>query len=788
LSNSFRQIAMVLFIMVSLLVAMFPAALVAADGPAINGKIAFSTNRDGNWEVYTMNPDGSNQTNVSNNPARDDYPCWSPDGTKIAFETGRHGTNELYIMNADGSGQTRLTTNGYDDENPCWSPDGTMIAFESELDGDDDIHTIFVNGSGETALTHTSDEEEYPNWSPDGTKITFDTDRVTSWEIYIMNADGSNQTRLTINSYEDGYTDWSPDGSKIAFASGRDTGDNFEIYIMNADGSNVVRLTNNAYDDGFPCWSPDGTKIAFESDRDGNYEIYIMNADGSDPVRLTNNNSPDYAPKWQPLSAASATLTLAASAGSVAVDSTVTLLGTLAPARTGSVTIYENINGSGYWVLATRPLTGGSYSISFSPNSVGVRQYYAVWPGDSEYGAATSQNVTVNVTPPLQNATLTIQSSKTSATTLEDLTLSGSLTPARPGTVTVRWTINGSGSYTRNVTLSGGQYSSVFGVATPGTWAFKATWAGDAEYNPAESSTVSVTVTQPPPQTANFTFALAATMDYTGNVLTVDGTGYPASQLPKTFAWDVGTVHTFAWASPVSSASTTYTWASTSGQSAAQSGTVTAVAGGATLTATYTGAPVKSGCFIATATYGSASAPQVQALRDFRDGIAMKTFAGSSFMTGFLTWYYSWSPPVADTIAPSDGARAVMRVALQPLLSILDVAASVNSALSFSGEFAIVSAGFAAASLIGIVYFLPLATLALVGAKRYRKGLALPGTSRVLLMSGVPWAVSVALIVVAEMALSPALMVAATIAFVALTIIMVVGTASIWLASFYRRG
>jgi len=196
----------------------------------------------------------------------------------------------------------------------------------------------------------------------------------------------------------------------------------------------------------------------------------------------------------------------------------------------------------------------------------------------------------------------------------------------------------------------------------------------------------------------------------------------------------------------------------------------------------------KSGCFIATATYGSEAAPQVQALRGFRDGVAMKTFAGSSFMTGFLTWYYSWSPPVADAIAPDGNAKAVMRVVLQPLLGILDLSASVNSALYFNGELAIVVAGFAAASLIGIVYFLPLTTLALVGAKRYRKGFTLPGASRVLLLAGVPWAISVALIAVAEMALSPALMVVATLVFVTVTIIMVVGTASIWLARFLRTG
>lgn len=196
----------------------------------------------------------------------------------------------------------------------------------------------------------------------------------------------------------------------------------------------------------------------------------------------------------------------------------------------------------------------------------------------------------------------------------------------------------------------------------------------------------------------------------------------------------------------------------------------------------------KSGCIIATATYGSEAAPQVQALRDFRDGIAMKTFAGSSFMTVFLTWYYSWSPPVAYSIAPDDNAKAVMRVALQPILDILQVATVTFSSLSFSGELAIVAAGFVAASLIGLVYIVPPATLAFLVSKRLRQGLALPSASRALRCTAIPWLGSVALIIIAEAALSPSLMMAATAAFVILTIAMTAGTASLWLAGLHRRG
>lgn len=84
------------------------------------GKIAFQSNRDGNFEVYIMNDDGSNQTNITNNPANDGSPAWSPDGTKIAFISNCDGNIEIYVMNADGSNQTRLTNNPAEDSQPSW--------------------------------------------------------------------------------------------------------------------------------------------------------------------------------------------------------------------------------------------------------------------------------------------------------------------------------------------------------------------------------------------------------------------------------------------------------------------------------------------------------------------------------------------------------------------------------------------------------------------------------------------------------------------------------------------
>ncbi len=262
-----------------------------------NGPIAFHSVRDGDYEIYVMNADGSGQTNLTSNGAQDIYPAWSSDGTKIAFTSSRDGNGEIYVMNADGTGQTRLTNNGVIDYYPTWSPDGTKIAFATDRTGFNyEIYVMNADGSAQTNLSNSPYYEDYPAWSPDGTKIAFISNRTGGFQVYVMNADGSGQTNVTNSGLDDRLPAWSPDGLKIAFV--RFVSFQFEIFVMNADGSGQTNLSNHAASDYWPEWSPDGTKIAFTSDRDGNNEIYIMNADGSGQTRLTNDPSADEAPSW----------------------------------------------------------------------------------------------------------------------------------------------------------------------------------------------------------------------------------------------------------------------------------------------------------------------------------------------------------------------------------------------------------------------------------------------------------------------------------------------------------
>lgn len=259
-----------------------------------------------NADIYTANPDGTNEVNVTNSPQKELYPAWSPDGTMIAYI--RRPDKMLFVMNADGTNVRELTSISDVAVKPSWSPDGRRIAFIGGSDLAYTLAVVNVDGTGRRRIMPLDATYHEIAWSPDGTRIAYVLDRASAFfdpAIHVVNLDGTGHRILSTGNNRDRHPAWSPDGSKLAFTSTRDN-DNAEVYVMNADGLNQTRLTNNAATDNWPTWSPDGQTIIFSSDRDGgvsdqtgDFELYRMNAsDGSNVQRITNNDAHDLAPDW----------------------------------------------------------------------------------------------------------------------------------------------------------------------------------------------------------------------------------------------------------------------------------------------------------------------------------------------------------------------------------------------------------------------------------------------------------------------------------------------------------
>lgn len=293
--------------------------------PGENGRIVFSSNLSGQFEIYSMNPDGSGVTQVTNVPPCSRGPSVSADGTKIVF----HGAPtadcavtsvQIYTVNTDGTGLTQLTNGGYN-VTAAWNPDGSKIAFVSNRTGTCQIWTMNADGSNQAPLTHFAAQGVGGvSWSPDGSRIAYGTAvtapqcpgpngalGVGNLEIHVMDADGKNDTTLESESFIPGMTfdtsrhpDWSPDGSQITYASTA-SGD-LQIWVMNADGSGQTQVTHDPNTpENFSRFSPDGTKLVFQAASTQGVEIRVVNVDGSHETKLIDGKFRNIQPSWGPL-------------------------------------------------------------------------------------------------------------------------------------------------------------------------------------------------------------------------------------------------------------------------------------------------------------------------------------------------------------------------------------------------------------------------------------------------------------------------------------------------------
>jgi TolB protein len=257
-------------------------------------------------EIYSICPDGTGLIRLTNSPAAESSPAWSPNSQKIAYES----TGQIYIMDADGSHSTQLTKDLVNSK-PIWMPGGQRIAFETTNGaGLWWWRSIKIDGSDVQTLTKTSYDFFFQTlaWSPDGSKIAYmslkeqEVRNDGSSQIHVCNLDGTGDRALTQDIWANIKPLWSPDGKKLAFFSERDgTYNVFALYIINIDGSGLRRLTKPQYDESASfSWSSDGRKIAIYGI--SNQQINIINiADGQiTPLPGLKNFDVVSSPSWQP--------------------------------------------------------------------------------------------------------------------------------------------------------------------------------------------------------------------------------------------------------------------------------------------------------------------------------------------------------------------------------------------------------------------------------------------------------------------------------------------------------
>jgi TolB protein len=230
-------------------------------------------------------------------------PTFSPDGKRMIYISVVAGKEQLFAMDMDGKNPTQLTRDDADHEDPAWSPDGKKVAFVLIAGGKEQIHLMNPDGTGVEALTPAELRTIHPSWTPDSKKVAYCTDddlkppKKNDSDIYLIDV-ASRQNQKLVSGGVNTFPVCSPDGGKIAFR--RMVGEtNSEVFVANADGREQRNITNNPAFDGWPAWSPDGKKIAFASNRGNtNYQIYMMNADGSDVRRVAPSEGRATSPKW----------------------------------------------------------------------------------------------------------------------------------------------------------------------------------------------------------------------------------------------------------------------------------------------------------------------------------------------------------------------------------------------------------------------------------------------------------------------------------------------------------
>lgn len=266
-------------------------ALAGCTGAVTRGKIVFQSNRDGNFEIYSMNDDGTNVQRLTNSPAYDVSPSWSADGSQVLFASDRDGNWEIYTMKASGADVKRLTSPPGSNTAPSWAKEGTKIVFASTRDVlNGELYLMNPDGTGIERLTHDSSVKDSPAMAPDGMSVVFTVNGREGYSIAALQLSDGSTSPLTPSSYNAISPKVSSDRSLVLFAATRNGYSG--IYTMTLKGKDLIRLTPDSDDCRTPAWGSSTGEIVYSK----NGGLYRLSLDTQKDMKLSSKG--DSAPHW----------------------------------------------------------------------------------------------------------------------------------------------------------------------------------------------------------------------------------------------------------------------------------------------------------------------------------------------------------------------------------------------------------------------------------------------------------------------------------------------------------
>lgn len=286
--------------------ASLPVESSPGEARTYRGTLVFQSDRSGDWDIYRIDADGSDLMRLTDDPAADQNPSWSPDGRAIAFSSERTGAGDIYVMDADGGNVRQLTDHPEYEGAPRFAPDGRSLVFEGERDGRAEIYRVDLETRSVRRVTQSVQRKLGPAYSPDGQRLAFMEKSLIRWHVSVRDERTGSKEAVTGGGGACRPV-WSPDGRLLAFVSTRDA-DKADLWFREMTGERAgnawrvpTRPNAHNYD---PAFSPDGASLAMASTivrgENEQWDIFVMDLNGRGLVALTGDEGNERFPDWRP--------------------------------------------------------------------------------------------------------------------------------------------------------------------------------------------------------------------------------------------------------------------------------------------------------------------------------------------------------------------------------------------------------------------------------------------------------------------------------------------------------